>query len=200
MKNFLATLAAVVFSGAIAFASSIPTFTGSSEPSQIYGYLNQLIGSIQSGVNGLVANGSGAVNSTATTAEQTLVTTTIPANTLSKGGQSLRLRCAGGTAATTTNKLVKLYYGTSSVATPTMSTSAQTYDLELIVTYNVSAQSANYAGKGQVSGAQQVVPPVSAVNATDDMSTALTAKCTTTQGTASANDTVNQLFLVEQIK
>lgn len=198
MKKVLATLAAVILSGTIAIASNISNFTGPSEPSQIFAYLNRLIGSIQTGVNGLVANGSGAAASAATTVEQVLVTTTIPANTLSRAGQSLRLRCAGNTSANTQTKLVKLYFGTSSIATPSMAATSETYDLTLLVTYNTSATSSVYAGNGSVN--TTVVAPVSGTNSTDNLATALTAKCTTTQGTASASDTVNQLFLVEQIK
>ena len=197
MKKILSTLAAVLLSGAISYASNIPNFSGASEPSQIFSYLNQLIGSIQSGVNGLVANGSGAVASTGTSSEQTLVTTPIAANTLVRAGQALRLRCAGNHAANTDSAVVKLYFGTSSITTPAMASSAETYDIELLVTYNASATSSVYAGRGSVN--TTVVAPVSGTNTTDDMTTALTAKCTTTT-TATAADITNQLFTVEQIK
>lgn len=199
MKKILTAFAAVVFSGAIAFASSISNFSGPSEPSQVFSYLNQLIGSIQTGVNGIVANGSGAVASTATTAEQVLATTTIPANTLSRAGQSLRLRCSGNTVATShANTTMKLYYGTSAITTAAATTAGQMWDLALLVTYNASATSAVYVGTGAIG--TTLVAPVATANTTDDMSTALTAKCTTTQGTASAGDVNMYTFLVEQVK
>ena len=198
MKKVLATLAAVLLSGAIASASYIPNFSGASEPSQIFSYLNQLIGSIQSGVSGVVANGSGVINSTATTVEQTLAGTTIPANTLSRAGQALRLRCAGSLANSSHSASTKLYYGTSSITTPTVSTSGQIYDLELMVIYQSAATQGAFVGRG--AQGTTVIAPVAATNSTDDMSTALTAKCTTTQFTASAADAVLNVFYVEQVK
>ena len=201
MKKVLATLAAVLMSGAIAFASSVPTFTGASEPSQIFAYLNQLITSLQSGVNGVVAAQVGVTASAATTNEQTLATTTIPGNTLSKGGQALRLRCSGLFANTShATNTVKLYYGTATITTTSTTTSGQSWHLELMVADSggTTSTTSEFVGMTLINSAPGVM--VATSNAADDLSTALTAKCTTTQGTASASDVVLHNFSVEQSK
>ena len=201
MKKILATLAAVVLSGAIAAASSISNFSGPSEPSQIFGYLNQLIASIYSGVNGVIASQIGVTASTATTTEQTLATTTIPANTINRAGQALRLRCSGVTANTShASTTVKLYYGTSAITSTSTTLVGQSWDLNLQVASSGGATSttSEFVGMTLINSAPGVM--VATSNAVDDLSTALTAKCTTTQGTASAGDVILHSFIVEQVK
>lgn len=199
MKKITLTLLAVVFSAALAYGSSITPFSGPQDPSQIQAYLNSLINSISTGVNGLVANATGVVSSTATTAEQTLASVTVPANVLTKNGQSLRVRCSGVLGNTShANTSVKIYYGTSAVASTNATTSGQAFNVELISTYNASPTSSVYSAFGHMGTVE--FTPVATANTTDNLASALVAKCTATQGTASAADVVLTNLIVEQVK
>lgn len=199
MKKLLVTIAALCFSTHLALASSIAPVTGAQDPSQLNAIINNLINSIQSGVNGFVGGIVGTVASSATTAEQTLASVTIPANTLSKQGQSLRVRCSGYfSGAQHASTSAKVYFGTSSFSTGNVTTGSQSYDIDLLVTYNAGATSAVQVGRG--TQGSTAIAVVATANTTDDMTTNLVAKCTATQGTASASDVVNQNFIIEQIK
>lgn len=197
MKKLL-TVAALLASTALAGAAYLPAVTGPQDPSQINATINQLQQNINNGVNGLIGAFTTTTNSTATTAEQTLASISVPANTLLQNGQTLRLRCSGVVGSTAAHSAtIKLYYGTSSISSGSGNGGAS-YDLSLQVTYDASATAGKFVGTG-LFGAT-VVTPVATSNTTDDMRTALTAKCTTTQNTASASDTTLMNFLVEQVK
>ena len=207
LRKILAGLSALVVIAALAVpatrsarSASLPYFSGPNcaEGSQLLACLNQLIQKINPGVAGLVLSIPGPTNSTATTVEQTLASATIPTNTIQSPGQSLRLTCAGNTAATSTNKTVHLYLGAFEVSSGTMSTSAETWELDMVVT--MAATPTNTVGVGKGLSNTTAIAPVVTNNVTDNFATALTAKCTVTQGTASANDTVQDVFLIEQVK
>jgi len=202
MKKLLSVVAAITVSAAIAYAAYIPNLTGPQDPSQMLATINTLIGNIKAGTNGLVGIVNVAAASTGTTAEQTLGSISVPANTLTQSGQSLRIACHGTTAANTNNKTVKLYYGTASMTTPVMSTSGQIWELSMLVTYGASSTQSIYGGRGSTSFASTLglVAPVSGVDTTDAFTSAATVKCTTTQGTASASDTTLNELIVEQVK
>lgn len=195
MKKLLLALAAALGIGSLAYGAALTPLTGPQDPSQLNATINQLMQSIQSGVNGIVYSAPQTVTSTATTVEQNLVAALIPANTLNRAGQSLRLRCAGVNAAG--NGTVKLYYGTSSVSLTANSTN-QSWDLGLLVAYNASATSAKYVGTGVFNATAATT--VATQNIVDNMASALTAKCTATSATASAGNFLLMNFLVEQIK
>lgn len=199
MRKLLSAVAAIVFSGALAMAASFTPVTGPQDPSQLNASLNALLTNINAGVNGIIANLSTTVASTATTVEQNLASVSIPASTLTKSGQSVKARCSGLLAANTHTSTIKLYYGTSSVSTAaTPGTGNPYFNLELLVAYDASATAGKYVGTGQIGSTMVAV--VATSNTTDNMASALTAKCTTTQGTASASDTLLMNFLVEQVK
>ena len=199
MKRLLSIAAAVLVSGAIAYGAYIPYLSGPQDPSQLLSTINTLINSIKAGVNGIIAVYNVTTNSAGTTNEQTLASAVIPGNTLIQNGQGVQLRCSGTFANTShASTSVKLYYGTSSVTSVGATTAGQGWDLALLVTYGASPTDSKYVGNGSVS--TTVVAPNVGDNTTDDLRTNLTAKCTATQGTASANDTVLQNFIVEQVK
>jgi hypothetical protein len=198
-----AALAAVVLSGAIAFAASIPFFT-QLQSADTLGAFNNLINNINTQVSGLVVSVPGPVASVATTNAQTLASAVIPAGQLKITGQSLRIYCNGYTAANGHTKSVTVAFGSQNVVgSPTETTgnftgSASSWELEMIVTY-VTSQQATWFGRG--SEATTVVAPTASNDTNDIWSTQnLTASCTTTQGTASAGDVNLATFLVEQIK
>ena len=204
MRKLLSALVAVTFSAGIAAAAFIPLLSGSAqlacqEPSQSAYCANQLIQTMNSYL-GLVAVLPGPIASTATTAEQTLATTSLPPNTLSVPGQTLRLKCGGATAANGNTKSAKLYFGTgASISTGNFTASAAAWELELIVTDAAITQpNSVYVGRGTES--TTVVAPVAGNNVTDNLTTAITAKCTVTQGTASAADLTLEDFVIEQVK
>lgn len=199
-KLLLSTVAALLTAGVMAVAADLPNFTGPQDPSQLNATMNQMNANIRSGVNGLIAFTPGASGSAATTAEQTLATTSVPASTIAKTGQTLFMRCSGGFAFSGHTNTIKLYYGTSVYSSGPIvaAASLSTWSLELYVTNAGSSTSGVIRGLGAV-GASPVFLNAT-TNAVDDMTTALTAKCTATQGTAAPNDVTITNFFVEQIK
>lgn len=177
-------------------AAQLPYVTGVQEASQLQAALNQLIGSINSGVAGLVSAQTGAVGTGADTTEDTMQQYTLPGGTLATAGQSIRVRCWGTTGADINNKSMKLYFGGSSVATPVAATNAKGWFLELLV-MKTGANAQSVLGQGTVD-----VTPVSPVSITGtDVDTAgVLIKCTGTNGTAVANDVLSRGMTVEVIK
>jgi hypothetical protein len=193
-------LAAALFAAPIARSANLPYFSGPNcaEASQLQACLNQLIQTLNPGVAGLVLSIPGPTASTATTAEQTFVSAAIPTNTLLQPGQSLRLTCAGNTASNGNTKSAKLYLGAFAVTTGNFTTSAETWKLELLVT--LAATPTNSVGVGDGLINTTVVAPTVTNDLTDNFAAALTAKCTGTQGSASASDMTQDVFLIEQVK
>lgn len=197
MRKVLATVAAVVMAGGIAWASHIPFYTGPMEAGNLVGILNNLIGQINSST-GFVAAQPGPVNSTATTSEQTFATTVLPGGTLSLPGQTLVIRCAGKTATNGNTKTANLYFGSFEYSTAAMSTSGESWELELTVTAVSSGANSVIYGRG--SSGSVVVAPVATNNTTDNLAAGITAKCTGTQGSASAADMTMENFVIWQEK
>ena len=203
MRKFWSTLVAVLFSGGIAAAAFIPILSPNnpagiacSEPSQSLYCYNQIIGTVNSYL-GLVAAQPGAVNGAALTSEQTLATTTLPGGTLGAAGQSLIIRCNGTTSSAGHNNTAKLYFGQYSFSSGTMSTASASWELELLITATSTTAS---VGNGRGTFSTTVIAPTVTVDSVDVLTGGIVAKCTGTQGTASAADIVLDNFIVEQVK
>ena len=205
------TIAAVIIAGGLAWGAFIPLLSPNtpsgiacSEPSQSLYCFNQLVQTMNSYL-GLVAAQPGPVASTATTNEQVLASTVIPAGTLSVPGQQLKLRCAGVTSNDGTAKQVKLYFGSAQISTGggLSTTSNSGWELELIVQAAAGSPPANstYIGRGSY-GTAITVSPVSAYNITDSLAAAagITAKCTSIQSAATAGEITEEVFSIEQVK
>lgn len=200
---FGATLAALGMSTAL--AANLSLFTGpsgSNPPVEIppgLGTLNQLIQNINSGTGGLLNDQTGSVGTTAVTTEETLLSYTMPANTLSAAGQSIRVTCFFTTGATANNKTVKLYFGASVISTPTYAGNAQVGRLSFIIT-RTAAATQKFFGSG-MAGTGSLTPVAEVYTAgTDALTAGVLIKCTGTNGTAAANDIVANGLLTELIK
>lgn len=198
MRKLLSTVAAIVMAGGVAYAANVPLFTGIADPGNIPGILNQVIQSINTNAPGIVAVQPGPVASIATTVEQNLASAALPAGVIGAPGQTLRLRCGGLSGSNGNTKAATLYYGTSKITTGNFTSSAETWILELLVTNAGTQPDSTFIGQGAIN--TTVVAPVASNNTTDNLATSLTAKCTATQGTASAADMTLETFLVEQVK
>jgi hypothetical protein len=196
LKKVACTFVALVASASLALAANIPLLTGPQDSSQLIASLNQVIQAVNSGVVGKLVGDTTASATTTGTSEQILKTYTLPANTVANSGDSIRVTCSGTTGATGNNKTMKLYFGASSITTPTAATNAKGWQLSYIVTRSAAATQ-SFAATGIVD-TTAVTPTVAA--GTDDFTTALTIKCTGTDGTSAANDIVVNQFLVEMIK
>lgn len=99
---------------------------------------------------------SGSASLPNTAAETDLFTYTIPAGTLKAGGsgiggQKIRLRANGTTAANTNSKTMRLYYGAASVASVVTAVSGAAWMLDAIIDLNSPGQ-AEYQGMGFLNG------------------------------------------------
>ena len=199
LKKLLATAAAVMFSGALAFSANLPLITGPTPAADLQKFLNQVIQSVNTGVGGLQNAQTGATSTTATTAEVTLQSYTLPANTLSTAGQSLRITCWGQTASDSNNKTMKLYFGSTAVSTVAAGSVGQSWWLDMIVMRTAAATQATlqrgFAGTGSVT-------PIAVVASAgaETLTSGVLIKCTGTNGTASASDITANGMIVESVK
>lgn len=196
MRKLLSTVAAIFFAGSVAWGANLPLLSGPQDPSQLLATLNSLIQSINTGVGGLMNAQTGAVSTSATTVETTLQSFTLPGGTLSTAGQAIRVTCWGGTGANANNKTMKLYFGSTSIATPTAGTNNKGWFLEMIVMRR-TATTQGFLGKGVVDTTS--VSPGTA-DAAETLANNILIKCTGTNGTASATDITAQGMITELIK
>lgn len=195
LKRLLAALGAVLGATAIGVAANLSLVTGAQDPSQLNATINTLITNINQSVS-RIGVGAQQVQATGTTAEQTLYQYTLPAGYLANAGDGVRISCWGVDSATGNNKSQKLYFGNSSITTPTAGTNNKGWRLQMTV-MRTGATSQAIDSWGLVD--TTAVTPANA-SGSDTLANALTIKCTTTLGTASAADVVGQGFLVEAIK
>ena len=199
MKKLVQTILATLAAGALAFgvasATSIPYYTAI-QPSNIVSAFNDLIARINSST-GLVASLPGPIASLGQTAEQSFASTPLPPTTLTLPGQTLIIRCAGLTGSNGNTKTAHLYFGAFEYSTAAMSTSGESWELELTV--QAATTTPNFVIYGRGTTNTTVVAPV-ATNDTELMSNSPVVKCTGTQGTASAADMTMENFVIFQEK
>lgn len=195
------TAVALLVAGS-AQATNISLFTGPAgtnptvENPPGLGTLNQLINNINSGTGGLNNAQTASVATGVGTSEQTLQQYTLPGNALAVAGQSVRVTCWGTTGATANNKTMKLYFGATSVTTPTAATNAKGWKLEMIVMRRTATT------QGVNAGGIVDVTPVSPANtdAAETLTAGVLIKCTGTDGTSAAADITANGMIVELIK
>ncbi len=194
LKRILAGLAAVIGAGSIAVAANLPLVTGAQDPSQLNATINTLIQSINSSVS-RIGVWTTQVQASATTAEQTLFTYTLPGGLLANAGDSVRITCWGVDAANTDNKAQKLYFGASTITTPTAATNNKGWRLTMTAMRS-TATTQLIDSSGLVD-----TTPVSPANASgaETLASAITIKCTTTTA-GTFNDVTGQGLLVEAIR
>jgi hypothetical protein len=196
MKKLLATLSAIVLSGAIAFGANLPLITGPTPAADLQFFLNQLIQSINNGVGGLINAQTAAVATAATTVEQTLQTYSLPASTLSTAGQSVRATCWGTSGAGASNaRSVKLYFGSTAVTTPVLASTGWS------VSYIAMRRTATTQGFDGTAfyGDNKTISPTVADGA-ETLTAAVVIKCTGTDNVASASGITANGMIVELVK
>ncbi len=173
-----------------------PLVSGAQDPSQLNATLNQTINTINTTGNGLLyVNGTSTTNSG--TSEATLFTYTLPGGYLASNGQSLRVRCYVGTAATADNKTLLLYFGASSITTAAAANNAGGGWLEYTVT-RTGAATQSLSGNGQF-GAAGVTPIITQhAAATETLSGDIAIRCRATD--AVSGGSIGRLFTVESLR
>lgn len=171
--------------------------------------LNKLFGgnvainpAIAAGQGGSTVNPEGVLSvnltstgNTADTSEDTLLSYSLPAKTLSAINKGIRIRAWGTTATNADNKTMRLYFGSEVIATATAATSNKGWTLELEVFKNGASTQVVF-GKGQVD-VTNVTPLVTTGAETD--TAAITIKVTGQAGTGNANDIVCKGLIVEML-
>lgn len=195
LKKILTGAAAVFFAAGLAAASNITLVSGPQDPSQLLSVVNNLIQSINFGVNGrLTAVVTPALNTT--TSEEVGATYTLPANRIAATGDAVRIKCWGSTAANTDAKVVKIYFGTSSFSSASNGGAPNNKKFEadmLVVRSGASAQ--NITGRIAMDLSSTSIQNTTG---TDSWASNQTIKCTGTS--AAASDLTMQGMLVEQVK
>ena len=196
LKRISAALAGLLVTGAVAYAANLPLITGAQDPSQLNATINTLIQSINSGVGGLLNAQTAAVATGTGTTEQTLQSYTTPPGIIGAAGQTLRITCWGVTGANANNKTMKLYFGASSIATPTAATNAKGWRLVMNV-MNRTATTQGIDSWGLVD--TTAVTPANTDGA-ETLTAGVLIKCTGTDGTSSASDITASGMTVELVK
>ena len=124
---------------------------------------------------------------------QTLGTFSLPANAFDAVGRKVRITAMIATAANTHNKTCTLNFGSESVTTPTMATSAETATLSITAS-KTGASTQTVWGNG-IANVTPIEASVTAATETDTAAIVITAICT--DGTSAANDAVLEDFFIE---
>jgi hypothetical protein len=135
--------------------------------------------------------------------EDDLMSYTIPANTLSRNGQMLRVRALGTFAGADGDRTIKFYFGGSTVGstfvTPVaVSSGYGTWEIEAcIIRTGAATQRIGYKLSFMYSGGNSSTHSThgSTQTATKDLTTALVIKCTGTSVPA-ANDDITQVAMI----
>ena len=200
IKKIIYAATGLVFMAALAIAgqySQLSFVTGAQDPSQLQATLNQVIAQQNSVGGGLIYSNATAVT-TATTAEETLYTYTLPAGYLSQNGQALRVRCHAQTANTANNKTMTLYFGASTITTGAVANQNAGEFLEYVVT-RTGAATQVLTSEGQTgTGGITPLAPVTATP-TETLANSIVIKCTATDATA-AGGTLGKSMLVESVR
>jgi hypothetical protein len=130
------------------------------------------------------------------TSEQTLGTYTIPAYTLDLAGRKLRIRTSWSTAANTHGKIMKLYFGSTSISTGSVTTASAFPMLELNVTLADTEDRARIWGWG-FGGTDGVTLVRSTAVLLTSFSTAIEIKATGQTDTSAASDITLFDFAIE---
>lgn len=140
---------------------------------------------------GVIHANDTATAGTTGTSEQTIMTYSLPANSLCNDKQSLRIRAYFLHAANTNNVTFKLYFGGSSISSGVLATSGETCELELFVSRRSSSTQLVWA-KGSISTGPAILAPAYTAGS-DDLTAAVTIKATVTGGTTGADGTVESM-------
>lgn len=195
LKRFAAGLMALVCVAGLAAAANLSLQSGAQDPSQLQATVNNLIQTLNTSVS-RIGVGTTAASSTAVTSEETLQQYTLPGGLLANAGDSVRISCWGVTGANGNNKTMKLYFGSSSIATPTAATNAKGWRLQMVVMRRTSTvQTIDSWGLVDTTA----VTPANTDGA-ETLSSSVLIKCTGTNGTASAADITARGMLVEAIR
>lgn len=137
---------------------------------------------------------TGTSGTTGTTAEQTLASYSLPANTLGVGTK-LRINASFTAAADANNKTFKCYFGASVITSGTLTTNNKNGSCSMVVTKTATNKQTVYAN---------MLVDTTAITGyvnfgTDTDTSAITIKFTGQNGTASAGDIVLNDFSVERL-
>lgn len=134
----------------------------------------------------------------ADTSEDTLWTYDLPANTLNANGKAIRIIALGTTAANNNNKTLKLYFGTSTINPPLVTTNTGHWRFEAYV-YRTGSSTQVFQGFFDigVSDMSTTTRRARLQLPTETDTAAITIKVTGLNGTSNANDIILYAASVE---
>jgi hypothetical protein len=199
MKKYIYGFLSLFLMATVAVAGNygrLTSITGAQDPSQLSAVVNGVINNYNATSPGLLyINGTSTTNSG--TSEATLFTYTLPGGYLANNGQSIRVKCYVGTAATADNKTLLLYFGASSITTAAAANNAGGGWLEYTVT-RTGAATQSLSGSGQF-GAAGVTPIITQhAAATATLSGDVEIRCRALD--AVSGGSIGRLFIVESLR
>jgi hypothetical protein len=153
-----------------------------------------LTGTGQLGGEGVLYTTTGTTGGAATTAEQTLATYSLPANSLDQAGRRLRIRAMFQKASNTDTITGRLYWAGTAFSSGTVTNSGNNIEMQLEVVQTGTTNEQIAWARGSF-GTTVINPLLADVYGTQ--SSAQTIQATCQQGSSTANDCILQDFYVE---
>lgn len=147
--------------------------------------------------NGVINIDTTSGATTAVTTEETLITYTLPANTLNANGKGVRIRVTGQTANNANTKTIRLYFGSTVLMSNDITTTpnSQSWEFDAMV-IRTSSTTEKCISRGTVATASQTT---TYTGAGEDVTATIVIKVTGQNGTASASDITAQMLMVEYL-
>jgi hypothetical protein len=144
---------------------------------------------------GVINSDTTAGSTTAVVTEETLITYTLPANSLNVNGKAIRIRVSGITAANTNVKTIRLYFGTTVLMSNDITTTPNNQGWEFEATViRTAATTQKCVSRGTVATANQTT---TYQESGQTLTSTVIIKITGQNGTASATDITAQFLHVE---
>jgi hypothetical protein len=156
-------------------------------------------GTADAGIGGVLTVSVTTAQTTAVTTEEDLWTYSLPANTLSTNGYTVRVTAVGTTAANATTKRIRLYFGGTLIADTSARASNNGAWKVRGEIFRISASAQGAVGENFITGGFGADVNAYAAPAADTTS-AITIKVTGTNGTANAGDIVFRGAIVEFLR
>lgn len=147
--------------------------------------------------DGIINVDTTAGSTAANTTETTLITYSLPANSLDANGKGVRIRVTGQTANNANTKTVRLYFGTTVLFSNDITTAPnnQSWEFDAVV-IRTSATTQKCISRGTVGVAPQTT---TYTGAGETLTSGVTIKVTGQNGTAMASDITAQMMIVEYL-
>lgn len=153
--------------------------------------------------SGVIYADTGPRAATAVATEQDLATFSLPANTLSANGKAVRVTAWGTCANSAGTKIIRLYFGATSIHTTVLTlaaaTASQRWEVVAIIQRRDATNQRAYSRPFAEEAGVVTVNRHMQASPTETLANAITVKITCTNAGGAANDTIQEGYLIEVV-